>query len=129
MQFSLFLYLYGVIRTFSIQVQAKKARGVHEIRRLPSDPEILGDLHARGFHSILQAFDDFLPGKVCLCQEQIVLGIDMVVKSQHKRRLLPRIPGHGFQKVKEILGLGEQTPSANAADIIFKLAEQKHCHS
>ncbi len=32
----------------------------------------------------------------------------------------------GFQKVKEILGLGEQTPSANAADIIFEITQKKH---
>ncbi|MBR2299064.1 MAG: lipid-A-disaccharide synthase [Alphaproteobacteria bacterium] len=32
----------------------------------------------------------------------------------------------GFQKVKEILGLGEQTPSANAADIIFHIVKKKH---
>jgi len=32
----------------------------------------------------------------------------------------------GFQKVKEILGMGEQTPSANAADVIFKIVREKH---
>ena len=31
----------------------------------------------------------------------------------------------GFEKVREILGLGEQTPSSNAADIIFQIADQK----
>jgi lipid-A-disaccharide synthase len=31
----------------------------------------------------------------------------------------------GFQKVKEILGMGEQTPSANAADIIFNIIKEK----
>lgn len=30
----------------------------------------------------------------------------------------------GFQKVKQILGVGEQTPSANAADIIFRLINE-----
>ena len=31
----------------------------------------------------------------------------------------------GFEKVRKILGLGEQTPSDNAADIIFQIAENK----
>lgn len=31
----------------------------------------------------------------------------------------------GFEKVRKILGLGEQTPSDNAADIIFKMAHKK----
>ena len=31
----------------------------------------------------------------------------------------------GFEKVRQILGFDEQTPSANAADIIFKLIEDK----
>ncbi|MBO7097657.1 MAG: lipid-A-disaccharide synthase [Alphaproteobacteria bacterium] len=30
----------------------------------------------------------------------------------------------GFQKVRQILGVGEQTPSANAADIIFKMIQE-----
>ena len=32
----------------------------------------------------------------------------------------------GFAKVKEILGFNEQTPSANAADIIFEIIEKKN---
>ena len=31
----------------------------------------------------------------------------------------------GFEKLKEILGFGEQTPSANACDIILKLIESR----
>ena len=31
----------------------------------------------------------------------------------------------GFQKVREILGLGEQTPSENACDAVLKLIEEK----
>lgn len=31
----------------------------------------------------------------------------------------------GFAKVREILGLGEQTPSANACDVLMKLTRQK----
>lgn len=31
----------------------------------------------------------------------------------------------GFEKVRQILGIAEQTPSANAADIIFKVIENK----
>lgn len=32
----------------------------------------------------------------------------------------------GFEKVRQILGVHEQTPSANAADIIFKLIKDNH---
>jgi len=31
----------------------------------------------------------------------------------------------GFEKVRQILGVQEQTPSANAADLIFKIADKK----
>ena len=31
----------------------------------------------------------------------------------------------GFAKVKELLGLGEQSPSANAADAILKIIDKK----
>ena len=31
----------------------------------------------------------------------------------------------GFAKVREILGLGEQTPSANACDVILKIIDKK----
>lgn len=32
----------------------------------------------------------------------------------------------GFKKVREVLGLGEQTPSENAADIVLQLCEKRN---
>ena len=42
-----------------------------------------------------------------------------------KKDMLYERQMEGFAKVKEILGLGEQSPSANAADVILKLIAEK----
>ncbi|MBE6451670.1 MAG: lipid-A-disaccharide synthase [Alphaproteobacteria bacterium] len=53
--------------------------------------------------------------------ENIIYHVEELLKKQalYERQM------QGFSKVKEVLGLGEQTPSANACDIIFNLADKK----
>ncbi len=54
-------------------------------------------------------------------QEKILYYIDELLKKQS----LYERQKEGFIKVKETLGLGEQTPSANACDVIFDLINKK----
>ncbi|MBQ8870080.1 MAG: lipid-A-disaccharide synthase [Alphaproteobacteria bacterium] len=53
--------------------------------------------------------------------ENIIYHVEELLKKQaiYERQM------QGFAKVKEVLGLGEQTPSANACDIIFGLTDKK----
>ena len=53
-------------------------------------------------------------------EDKILYYVDELLK---KQSLYDR-QQEGFQKVKEVLGLGEQTPSANACDVIFDLIKK-----
>lgn len=57
------------------------------------------------------------------CNEEKIL---YYVEELLKKQSLYERQKDGFTKVKEILGLGEQTPSANVCDIVFDLIKKKN---
>lgn len=56
-----------------------------------------------------------VPGNICRYMKEFLAQGDL-----YERQM------QGFDKVREILGLGEQTPSENACDAVLKLIEKKN---
>lgn len=56
-----------------------------------------------------------VPGNICRYLKQFLAQDDL-----YERQM------EGFKKVREILGLGAQTPSENACDVVLKLIEKKN---